>query len=73
MKHVGQMGRRAFLGLGVGARVSGCPNIGKGASGDYSVVMLGDVHFDSVDPQKYHKTVVPRVAQELRRYALKDA
>ena len=39
MKHVGQIGRRAFLGLGVGARVSGCPNIGKGASGDYPVVM----------------------------------
>lgn len=63
------MNRRAFLGLGAGALAAGCVNIGKGASGDYSVEMLGDVHFDSVDPQKYHAAYKPEEAYLKKAFA----
>lgn len=57
------LGRRAFLGFGAAAFAAGCVNVGRGVSStDYSVVILGDVHFDSPDPDKYHKMYKPKEA-----------
>jgi len=56
-----EMNRRQFLGLGAGALAAlgtGC-TLGRGGDSSYSVLVLGDVHFDAPDIDVYHAYYKP--------------
>ena len=64
------LGRRAFLTFGAAALPAGCVNIGRGESpADDSVVMPGDVHFDSPDSDKDHQMYKPEEAYLKKAFA----
>ena len=70
MKDRTGLGRRAFLKAGAAAFAAGCVSVGRAeSSADYSVVMLGDVHFDSPDPDKYHRMYKPEETYLKRAFA----
>lgn len=56
------MTRRTFIGGGLSAAVCGCRTWTRGDG--YSVVLLGDTHFDGQTPDVYHAGWVPRDEQD---------